>query len=80
MQDYNFTIVHIPRKSNGPADTLSRPVGMDTEPAPKEVSLIAPDAFLNLAQPGDGSVEEDIVHSQVRWVKELQSLVDKWLI
>ena len=61
-------------------DALSRPIGTDAEAAPKETSLIPPSAFLNLVQLGDGLVEEDIAHSQVRYATELRKLASKWLI
>jgi len=40
LQDYNFKILHIPRKTNTPADALSQPNGQDIQESTKEVSLI----------------------------------------
>ena len=29
LQEYDFEMIHIPENTNGPADTLSRPLGTD---------------------------------------------------
>jgi len=65
LQDYNFRIVHITRKTNTPADTLSHPNGLEHQEPVKEVMLIPQEVFLNLFEVGsDGLVEADIVESQ----------------
>jgi hypothetical protein len=79
LQDYNFRIVHIARKTNTPADALSCPNGLEHQEPVKEATLIPQKAFLNLFEAGlDGSVEADIVKSQQehwgtleRWAKML---------
>jgi hypothetical protein len=48
IQDYNFQILHIPRKTNTPADVLSRPGEDEHEVEEKQISLIPLEAFLNL--------------------------------
>jgi len=42
LQDYNFKIVHIAGKSNGPADALSRMHQKDEDKTPKLTPLISP--------------------------------------
>jgi len=79
LQDYNFKILHIPGKTNTPADALSRPNGQDIQESTKEVSLIPPEAFLQLFGPDlDDSLESRIVEGQLRhrrvmeeWAKDL---------
>ncbi len=51
LQDYNFKILHIPRKTNTPADVLSQPSGEDIQETTKEVSLIPPEVFLQIFRP-----------------------------
>jgi len=61
LQDYNFKIVHVQGKDNGPADTLSR-MHQNTEEKPKLTPLISPDAFLNIFEAGDpGTLEHDVI-------------------
>jgi len=67
LQDYNFKIVHITSKSNGPADALSRMHQKDEDEAPKLTPLISPDAFLNVFEAGNpGTVEHEIMEAQVQ--------------
>src|SRR6267154_2330933 len=79
LQDYNFKIVHIAGKANGPADTLSR---MNEEGERKETKLtplISSDTFLNVFEVGDpGTIENEVVEAQQRqkgtmndWAKRL---------
>ncbi len=79
LQDYNFKIVHIAGKANGPADTLSR---MDEEGERKETKLtplISSDTFLNVFEVGDpGMIENEVVEAQQQqketmndWAKRL---------
>jgi len=75
LQDYNFRIVHIARKTNTPADALSCPNGLKHQEPVKEVTLIPQEAFLNLFEAGsDGSVEADIVESQ----REHWETLEQW--
>ena len=67
LQDYNFKIVHIARKSNGPADALSRMHQQDEDETPKLTPLISPNAFLNVFEAGNpGTVEHEIMEAQVQ--------------
>jgi hypothetical protein len=73
LQDYNFRILHIPGKANTPADTLSRPNGLETTEPTKEVALIPPATFLNIFGPDSvDSVESRIVESQQHHRKTLE--------
>ena len=73
LQDYNFKIVHIPGKTNTPADALSRPNGQDVQESTKEMLLIPPEAFLRIFRPdSDGSLESWIVDRQKRHEKEMK--------
>jgi hypothetical protein len=68
LQDYNFKIVHIAGKENGPVDALSRMHQKDEQNQPKLTSLITPDAFLNIFAPGDlGTIEHEVIRSQQEW-------------
>src|SRR6266853_1163528 len=49
LQDYNFKILHMPRKNNMPADTHSRPRNDEWEVKDKQLPLILPETFLNIA-------------------------------
>jgi hypothetical protein len=65
LQDYNFKIVHIPGKSNVPADALSHPDGEDVQKNEKEVALIPPEAFVRVFDAdSEGSLESRIVQTQ----------------
>ena len=65
LQDYNFKIVHIPGKDNGPADALSRMHQDEEREEPKLTLLLPPDAFLNVFTVGDpGTLEHDTVIAQ----------------
>jgi hypothetical protein len=67
LQDYNFKIVHIASKSNGPADALSRMHQKDEDETPKLTPLISPDAFLNVFEAGDpGTVKHEVMEAQAR--------------
>jgi hypothetical protein len=58
LQDYNFKIVHIAGKSNGPADALSRMHQKEEDEMMKLTPLISPDAFLNIFKAGDPEMVE----------------------
>jgi hypothetical protein len=65
MQDYNFKIIHIPGKWNGPADTLSRMHQEEEQEESKLTPLIPPDAFLNVFEAGNsGMVEHEVTEAQ----------------
>ena len=67
LQDYNFKIIHIAGKSNGPADALSRMHQKGEDEIPKLTPLISPDAFLNVFEAGDpGTVEYEVVEAQAQ--------------
>jgi hypothetical protein len=75
LQDYNFRIILIARKTNTPADALSHPNGLKHQEPVKEVALIPQEAFLNLFEAGsDSSVEADIVESQ----REHWETLEQW--
>ena len=75
MQDYNFKIVHIPGKRNGPTDALSRMHQGEEQEEPKLTPLIPPDAFLNVFEAGDpGTVEYEVVEAQQRY----QDTMKQW--
>ena len=57
--------MHITRKSNGPADALSRMHQKEEDEEPKLAPLILLDAFLNVFEAGDlGTVEHEVVEAQ----------------
>jgi len=65
LQDYNFKIVHVLGKANGPANALSRKDQPEEEEKEKTTSLIPPEAFINLFQAGNpGTLEHDIAQGQ----------------
>jgi len=75
MQDYNFKIVHIPGKRNGPADALSRMHQEEEREESKLTPLIPPDTFLNIFEAGDpGTVEHKVVEAQQRY----QDTLEQW--
>jgi hypothetical protein len=75
LQDYNFKIIHIAGKNNGPADTLSRMHQKDENETPKLTPLISPDAFLNVFEAGDpGTVEYEVMEAQMQH----QSTMEQW--
>jgi hypothetical protein len=75
LQDYNFKIVHIASKSNGPADTLSRMHQKDKDEMPKLTPLISPDVFLNIFEAGDpGTVKHKVIEAQAQH----QSTMEQW--
>ena len=62
LQDYDFKIIHITRKVNTPADTLSRPSGEDITKDCREIALLPLELFINLFGVNlDGSLEHQIV-------------------
>jgi len=73
LQDYNFRIVHIAGKANGPADALSR---MDEEGEQNETKLtplISADTFLNIFEVGDpGTIENEVVEAQKQHEKTME--------
>ena len=70
LQDYNFKIVHIPGKNNGPADALSRMHQDEERKEPRLTSLLPPDTFLNVFEAGDlGTLEHDTVTAQQKHEK-----------
>jgi len=67
LQDYNFKIVHIAGKANGPADALSRLDEGEEQKETKLTPLISSDAFLNVFKAGDpGTIENEVVEAQQR--------------
>jgi len=75
MQDYNFKIIHIPGKWNGPVDALSRMHQEEEWEESKLTPLIPPDAFLNIFEAGDpGMVEHEVTEAQ----QQYQSMLEQW--
>jgi hypothetical protein len=75
MQDYNFKIVHIPGKRNGPADALSRMHQEEDREESKLTSLLPPDVFLNVFEAGDpGTVEHEVIEAQ----QQYQDVLKQW--
>ena len=75
LQDYNFKIIHIAGKSNGPADALSRMHQKDEKEEPKLTLLLPADAFLNVFEVGDpGTLEHEVREAQQRH----QSTMKQW--
>jgi hypothetical protein len=75
LQDYNFKIVHVAGKENGPADALSRMHQQDEPSEPKLTPLISPDAFLNVFALGDpGTLEYEVIRSQ----QEYKTMMKQW--
>jgi len=73
LQHYNFKIVHVPGKDNGPADTLSRMHQDKEREEPKLTSLLPPDAFLNVFEAGDpGTLEHDVVLTQQKYARVMK--------
>ena len=65
LQDYNFKILHIPGKNNTLADTLSQPNNNEQEVQDRQLLLILPKTFLNIADADlVDSLEALIVDSQ----------------
>jgi len=65
LQDYNFKIIHIAGKSNGPADALSRMHQKDEKEEPKLTLLLPADAFLNIFKAGDPeTLEHEVMEAQ----------------
>ena len=65
LQDYNFRILHIPRKNNTPADALSQPSNKEQEIGERQLSLLPQEAFLNLMEASSlDSLEALIVDAQ----------------
>ncbi len=62
LQDYNFKIVHVAEKANGPADVLSRMHQEEEQEETKLTSVIPPDAFLNVFEVGDlGTMKGEVM-------------------
>jgi hypothetical protein len=75
LQDYNFKIVHIAGKSNGPVDVLSRMHQKEEDEMTKLTPLISPDAFLNIFEAGNpGTVEHEIMEAQ----RQHYSTMGRW--
>ncbi len=75
LQDYNFKIVHIAGKANGPVDTLSRMDQEEENREPKLTPLISSDAFLNVFEAGNpGTIEDEVANSQ----QQYQETMNKW--
>ena len=75
MQDYNFKIVHIPGKRNGPADALSRMHQEEAQEESKLTPLIPLKAFINVFKAGDpGTVEHEVMEAQ----QQHQSMLEQW--
>ena len=73
MQDYNFKIVHILGKQNGPADALSRMHQEEEREESKLTPLLPPDAFLNVFEAGNpGTVEHEVVEAQQQYRNTLE--------
>ncbi len=65
LQDYNFKILHILGKNNTPADALSQPNNDEQEVQDRQLLLILPKVFLNVADEDSvDSLEALIVDSQ----------------
>ncbi len=74
LQDYNFKIVHIAGKANGPADTLSRMEEEGEREETKLTPLISADTFLNVFEVGDpGTIENKVVEAQQRHEKTMNN-------
>jgi hypothetical protein len=81
MQDYNFKIVHIPGKRNGPADALSRMHQEEVQEESKLTPLIPPEAFINVFEAGDpGTVEYEVEQAQQHYHRTLEQWEKDWPI
>ncbi len=75
LQDYDFKIVHIAGKANGPADALSRMCEGEEREETRLTSLILPDAFLNVFEARDpGMIENEVVEAQQRH----EEMMNEW--
>src|SRR5216683_4653094 len=75
LQDYNFKIIHIAEKANGPADALSRMDQEEENREPKLTPLISSDAFLNVFEAGNPrTLEDEVVQTQQRY----QEMMNRW--
>ena len=76
LQDYNFTLKHIAGKTNTAADALSRPPGVEQgKKDNQEITMLNPNIFIRLLQPGDpGTTESIIVDTQ----NQFASVMDNW--
>ncbi len=76
LQDYDFKIVHITRKTNTPADMLLRPPGKDVTEDSREVALLPPELFINLfGVDSDRSLEHHIVLAQ----RTMSKVINDWM-
>jgi len=74
LQDYNFHIVHIQGRNNTLADALSCPSEDERQQSERQVTLLPPGVFLNLASTGnEDSLEYLLMQEQGKysgWIKE----------
>ena len=73
LQDYNFYIIHILEKNNTPADALSQPNEDKWWHKERQVTLLPPETFLNLADMGNEDLVEYLLvqeqHAHQEWLK-----------
>jgi RNase H-like domain found in reverse transcriptase len=76
LQDYNFKLQHVPRKSHMAANALSQPPGADKgKDNNQQMTMIPEAAFIRLAGPdSDGSIEHMITIIQ----NHNCALMDEW--
>jgi hypothetical protein len=76
LQNYNFKLQHVPRKSHMAADTLSRPLGADEGKDDNQQMTIIPEvAFIRLVGlDSDGSIKHMITIIQ----NHSHALMDEW--
>ena len=77
LQDYNFCIVYIQGKNNTPANALSWPNKDEQQWEERQVTLLTPEIFLNLAGTSNKDLIEYLLiqeqHTHLGWLKGLGS-------
>jgi len=69
LQDYNFKILHIPGRNNTPADVLSQPNNEECKVEDRQLSLIPPHLFLNIADADSVDFLESLITNSWHWHK-----------
>src|SRR6266850_3125802 len=78
LQDYHFTLEHIPGKTHTAADALSQPPGSDKGKQDNQQITILPEAtFIQVADTdSDGSLENMITDCQNQYAKTMKEWKD----
>jgi len=82
LQDYHFTLEHVPRKTHTAADALSRPPGSDKGKQDNQQITILPEAtFVQITDvDSNGSLENMITDSQNQYPSTMKEWEDTYPI